>query len=117
MRVLIPVEENKGLQSPISDEFGEAPFFLVVDGDRVEGYRNDEVITGRGHRWEEILKLKPDVVVTREIGRPAFYAFKAKGVKIYLAEGATVAEALDKLRRGELREFPPELAHEPRHRH
>ena len=38
------------LESPISDEFGEAPFFLVVDGDRVEVYRNEEVIKGRGHR-------------------------------------------------------------------
>jgi predicted Fe-Mo cluster-binding NifX family protein len=28
MCVLIPVDEAKGLDSPISDEFGEAPFFL-----------------------------------------------------------------------------------------
>lgn len=117
MRILIPVNELKGLNSPISDEFGEAPYFLVVDGDRVESYKNDEVITGRGHRWEEILRLKPDVVITREIGRPAYYAFKARGVKIYLAEGATVVEALEKLKRGELKEFPHELVHEPRHPH
>jgi len=50
MRVLIPVDEAGGLESPISDEFGEAPFFLVVDGDRVEVYRNEEVIKGRGRQ-------------------------------------------------------------------
>jgi predicted Fe-Mo cluster-binding NifX family protein len=50
MRVLIPVDEAGGLESPISDEFGEAPFFLVVDGDGVEVYRNEELIKGRGHR-------------------------------------------------------------------
>jgi Uncharacterized conserved protein len=116
MRVLIPVDEAKGLDSPISDEFGEAPYFVVVDGDKVEVYRNEEVITGRGHRWEEILSLRPDVVVTKEIGRPAYYAFRAKGVKIYLADGATVREALERLKKGELREFPAELAHEPRYR-
>jgi predicted Fe-Mo cluster-binding NifX family protein len=80
-------------------------------------YRNEEVIKGRGHRWEEILQLKPNVVITREIGRPAYYAFRAGGVKIFLAEGATARETLEKWRRGELREFPPELVHEPRHGH
>jgi Uncharacterized conserved protein len=118
MRVLIPVDEARGLDSPISDEFSEAPFFLVVtEGGGLEVYRNEEVIQGRGHRWEEILQLKPDVVITREIGRPAYHAFKAKGIKILLAEGATAREALEKWRRGELREFPPELVHEPRHGH
>jgi predicted Fe-Mo cluster-binding NifX family protein len=117
MRVLIPVDEAGGLESPISDEFGEATFFLVVDGDRVEVYRNEEVIKGRGHRWEEILQLRPDVVITREIGKPAYHAFRARGVKMYFAEGTTAREALERLKRGELREFPAELAHEPRRRH
>ena len=118
MRVLIPVDEAKGLVSPISDEFGAAPFFLVAtDGVGLKVYRNEEMIQGRGHRWEEILQLKPDVVITREIGRPAYHAFRAKGIKILLAEGATAREALEKWRRGELREFPPELVHEPTHGH
>ncbi len=65
-------------------------------------YRNEEVIQGRGPRWEEILQLKPDVVITREIGRLAYYAFRARGIKIFLAEGATAREALEKWRRGEL---------------
>ncbi len=69
-------------------------------------YRNEEAIQQRGRRWEEILQLKPDVVITREIGRPAYYAFRAGGVKILLAEGATAREALEKWRRGELREYP-----------
>jgi predicted Fe-Mo cluster-binding NifX family protein len=64
-------------------------------------YRNEEVIKGRGHRWEEILQLKPNVVITRKIGRPAYYAFRAGGVKIFLAEGATARETLEKWRRGE----------------
>jgi predicted Fe-Mo cluster-binding NifX family protein len=118
MRFLIPVDGARGLDSPISDEFGEAPFLLVAtDGGGLEVYRNEEVIKGRGHRWEEILQLKPEVVITREIGRPAYHAFKARGIKIFFAEDATAHEALEKWRRGELREFPPELVHEPRHSH
>jgi predicted Fe-Mo cluster-binding NifX family protein len=114
MCILIPVDEAKGLDSPISDAFGEAPFFLVAtDGGELEVYRNEEVMKRRGHRWEEILQLKPDVVITRKIGRPAYYAFRAGGVKVLLAEGATAREALEKWRHGELRE----LVHEPRHGH
>ena len=77
--------------------------------------RNEEVVKGRGHRWEEILQLRPDVVITRKIGRSAYYAFRAGGVKIFLAEGATAREVLEKWRRGELRKFSPELVREPRH--
>lgn len=117
MRILIPVDEARGLDSPISEEFGRAPFFLVFEDGKVEIYRNEDVVKGVGRRWEEILKLRPDVVITREIGRPAYYAYRRIGVLIYLAEGKNVREALDKFRRGELREFPPELAHEPRHYH
>jgi predicted Fe-Mo cluster-binding NifX family protein len=114
MCILIPVDETKGLDSPISDEFGKAPFFLVAtDSGELEVYRNEEVIQGRGHRWEEILQPKPDVVITREIGRPAYYAFRARGIKIFLAKGATAREALEKWRHGELRE----LVYEPRHGH
>jgi len=112
-----PLTRRVALSPPISDEFGEAPFFLVVDGDRVEVYRNVEVIKGRGDRWEEILQLRPDVVITREIGKPAYHAFRARGIKTYFAEDTTAREALERLKRGELREYPAELAHEPRRRH
>jgi ABC-type Fe3+-hydroxamate transport system substrate-binding protein len=39
---------------------------VATDGGELEVYRNEEVMKGRGHRWEEILQLKPDVVITRE---------------------------------------------------
>ncbi|WP_148683026.1 NifB/NifX family molybdenum-iron cluster-binding protein [Pyrobaculum ferrireducens] len=115
MRILVPVEENRGWDSPVSDEFGHAPYFAVVEGGQVRIFSNGEVIRGRGHRWEEILSLGPDVVITREIGRPAYHVFRNRGVRIYLAEGATLREVLEKFQRGLLKEFPAELAHEPRH--
>jgi len=58
-----------------------------------------------------------NVVITKEIGMPAYYALRSKGVKILLAEGKTLREVLERAKKGELKEFPPEMAHEPRHRH
>jgi predicted Fe-Mo cluster-binding NifX family protein len=84
----------------LSPPFRIGAVFLVVDGDRVEVYRNEEVIKGRGHRWEEILQLRPDVVITREIGKPAYHAFRARSVKMYFAEGTTAREASERLKRG-----------------
>ncbi|MEM1663707.1 MAG: NifB/NifX family molybdenum-iron cluster-binding protein [Pyrobaculum sp.] len=115
MRILIPVDKAAGLDSPVSDEFGRAPYFLIYDGGRVEIYRNEEVVKGVRHRWEEILQLKPDVVITREIGRPAYHAFRGLGISIYLAEGNTVREVVEKFEKRQLKEFPPDLVHEPRH--
>ncbi|ABP49807.1 Dinitrogenase iron-molybdenum cofactor biosynthesis [Pyrobaculum arsenaticum DSM 13514] len=117
MRILVPVEEPRGLESPVSEEFGEAPYFAVVTDGGVQILTNEEVMRGFRHRWEAIVALKPDVVITKEIGRPAYQALRSRGVRIYLADGATLKEALEKLRRGELAEFPPELVHEPRHPH
>ncbi|AAL63217.1 hypothetical protein PAE1037 [Pyrobaculum aerophilum str. IM2] len=27
MRILVPLDEDRGLDSPVSEEFGEAPYF------------------------------------------------------------------------------------------
>jgi Uncharacterized conserved protein len=116
MRVFISVDEAGGLESPFWMNSARRRF-LVVDGDRVEVYRNVEVIKGRGDKREETLQLRPDAVITREIGKPAHQALRARGVKLYFAEGTTAREALERLKRGELREFPAGLAHEPRRRH
>ena len=117
MRILVPVEKPMGLESPISEEFGEAPYFAIVTDGGVQILTNEEVMRSFRHKWEAIVALKPDVVITKEIGRPAYQALRSRGVRIYLAEGATLKEVLEKLRRGEQEEFPPELVHEPRHRH
>ncbi|MEM3836076.1 MULTISPECIES: NifB/NifX family molybdenum-iron cluster-binding protein [Pyrobaculum] len=117
MRILVPVDEDKGLDSPVSEEFGEAPYFAIVEAGGVKILSNSQVFTGRGHRWEEILRLEPNVVITKEIGKPAYYALRSRGVKILLAEGSTLREVLERAKKGELKEFPPEMAHEPRHRH
>ena len=73
------------------------------------------MITG-GPRWAQLYeKLRPDAIMTREMGKPAYAALRQRGVAIYYADAATLREAVEKLRRGELREFPEELAHEPHH--
>ncbi len=38
------------------------------------------------------------MVITGEIGKPAYHAFRARCVRIYLAEGATARETLEKLK-------------------
>ncbi|MEM4650850.1 MAG: NifB/NifX family molybdenum-iron cluster-binding protein [Pyrobaculum sp.] len=91
MRILVPLDEDRGLDSPVSEEFGEAPYFAIIEENGMKILSNGEVFTGRGHRWEEILRLEPNVVITKEIGRPAYYALRSRGVKILFAEGRTSA--------------------------
>ncbi|MEM1597552.1 MAG: NifB/NifX family molybdenum-iron cluster-binding protein [Pyrobaculum sp.] len=118
MRIVVPLDENKGWDSKISEELGHAPYFAVVDGDSLVVVEGNRVITGRGPRWAELYtKLKPDVLITREIGKPAYAALKEKNVRIYYADAKTLREAVERLKKGELKEFPEELAHEPHHSH
>lgn len=115
MKVLVPLDENKGWDSPVSDELGHAPYFAVVEDGNVKILPNSEVMKEQHPRWVNLVRLAPDVLITREIGRPALLALKSRGVRVYLAEGFTLREVLERLEKGELREFPPELAHEPHH--
>ncbi|MEZ0319364.1 MAG: NifB/NifX family molybdenum-iron cluster-binding protein [Pyrobaculum sp.] len=118
MRIVVPLDENKGWESKISEELGHAPYFAVVEGDSLVIVEGNKVITGRGHRWAELYtKLKPDVLITKEIGKPGYAGFKKMNVRIYYAEAKTLREAVEKFKKGELKEFPEELAHEPHHNH
>jgi len=74
-RIVIPVSEYRGIDSQLSSHFGRAPFFAVFelseDG-RIISHRevsNDsEHFGGVGLPPDRILHLKPDVVITYDMG-------------------------------------------------
>jgi len=74
-RVVIPVSEYRGVDSQLSSHFGRAPFFAVFelreDGQIIShrAVPNDsEHFGGVGLPPDRILRLKPDVVITYDMG-------------------------------------------------
>jgi len=106
IRYAVPLADHKGT---ISDHFGDAPYFALVDidliGKRIE---RQEIVEnrhagnekGKGIRVaEELLARKVDTVVTREDleGKGPGYAFATSGVLTEMTDASTLPDLLDGL--------------------
>ncbi len=99
MRLCIPTEGEEGLEARLSDHFGQAPAFTVVDTatGSLETFENPErhhdhgrcVVTTR------LAGYALDGVVCRAIGRNARASLEALGIEVYTTEAATVNDVLE----------------------
>ena len=108
-RIAIAVENQDGLEAPIAEHFGRAPFFAVVDLDEkgkvlsVETEANTgEHHGGTGHPHENLLALKPNVIVACGMGPGGLASFQNAGVNVLKATATTVKENITKFKAGKL---------------
>ena len=120
-RIVIPVIENAGLESRLSEHFGRAPYFMIVEinseGEiaKVEAVPNtSEHFGGFGRPPDKILRLKPTVLITYGMGPRALSIFQQTRVEVLRANASTVREVVEAFRRNELEELT-EGCREARH--
>jgi predicted Fe-Mo cluster-binding NifX family protein len=88
--------------------FGRAKFILVVDTDTnvseaFDNAQNLNAAQGAGIQTAEtVARLGAEAVITGNVGPKAFRALNAVGIKIYLSNEGTVADAIRKFQAGEL---------------
>ncbi len=112
MRVALP-SDGEGLESEISEHFGKAKYFLILDLEdgkikSLVSYRNDKRTCMRPVHL--IKESKVNVVIVKNIGLNPYTKLKMKNIKIYRAEGK-VSDAINRLLSGELKEFREEDLH------
>ena len=109
MKVCIPVEENKGLDSKPYGHFGSAPIFVVCDLESGEVKSLDNGDLDHEHGKCQPLKALSgtavDAVVVGGIGQGAIIKLNGMGIKVYRAEGDTISANLDLLKNVKLVEF------------
>ena len=114
MRICIPVEEDRGLQSPVCGHFGSAPAFLVVDTESGESRAIPNRNQHHGHGGCQPLRALEgesiEGMVVGGIGQGAVAKLKAQGVTVYMATQATVAETIEALKAGTLQEVTVDMA-------
>ena len=106
MNVCFPVDDDRGLDSPICDHFGQAPGFVLVDTDtmQVTSVQNNP----QGHQHGQcapvalLAGLSMDVLVVGGIGRGAIMKLNARGTSVYRAGAGTVRENVELIRTGKL---------------
>ncbi|WP_319371641.1 NifB/NifX family molybdenum-iron cluster-binding protein [uncultured Ilyobacter sp.] len=103
--------KDKGIQSQISDRFGRADYFVIVDTGTnevitIENTAKEEPTGAGGMAVRLIAKENVEVVIAPEIGPKAATAIKAFNIKAYKkGEFTTVEEAVNAYSGGKLEEF------------
>ena len=117
-RIMVPVEDESGLEAQVAHHFGRAPYFAIVELDetqetpkvRTEPNRSEHMGGAPGHSHESFLALKPDVVVAYSMGPGALNTFQNAGVTVLEATSNTVKSNIESYKEGK-------LAHHHEHEH
>jgi predicted Fe-Mo cluster-binding NifX family protein len=110
MKIAIPVEDTRGLDSPVYGHFGSAPCFLIYDVDSGTASVVDNRQLAHEHgNCNPIATLAGQTVgavVTGGIGGRALQLLNAARIRVYqaLAQG-TAAEVLKRFQEGGLEEI------------
>ncbi len=98
MKLAIPVEENRGIDSPICEHFGRAPYFAVIDvgegGVSVEVRENPLIEHTAGALPELLKSWGVDRVIAARMGQKAQLFFSQFGIEVALGFSGTVREVL-----------------------
>ena len=120
-RVVIPTMDENGLDSMLSEHFGRAPFFTVLNFEGKE-LLNTEVVPNTGEHFggvgqpaDNIIRLKPDALIAFGMGPRAINIFQQAGVAVLRANAARVREVVEAFKEGNLMELT-EGCHEARHK-
>lgn len=114
MKICIPINEDRGLDSPVCGHFGSAPGFLVTDTETAEFHvqpnGNQHHAHGMCQPLQALGEVSPEALIVGGIGRGALLKLNASGIRVFLAVDGNVAENLTALREGRLPEASPETA-------
>ncbi|MHA1711628.1 MAG: NifB/NifX family molybdenum-iron cluster-binding protein [Candidatus Freyarchaeota archaeon] len=121
IRLVIPVLDDKGLDAQLSDHFGRAPYFAIVDLDEDGRILRHQVspnvsehFGGTGRPAHRILQFRPNAVIVYGMGPRALSMFQSAGVAVLKANANTVREVIGAYNRDELMELT-EGCHHARH--
>jgi predicted Fe-Mo cluster-binding NifX family protein len=114
MNICIPVDDDRGLESRVSDHFGSAPAFMIVDTTtelcRSIPNHNEHHAHGACMPLAALRGEHVDGAVVGGIGMGALQKLNAADIHVYLSEHATVAETIAAWRAGTLRLVQPHMA-------
>ena len=111
-RFVVPVSDDRGIDAQLSQHFGRAPFFAIIDLDE-EGNligqgtiaNTSEHFGGVGLPPDRILQLKPKALITYGLGPKALRVFQNAGVAVLRTEANTVRDVVTAYNNNELQEL------------
>jgi predicted Fe-Mo cluster-binding NifX family protein len=122
VRIVVPVSDEKGIDAQLSQHFGRAPFYAIIDLDE-EGHvigqgtiaNTSEHFGGVGLPPDRILQLRPKALVTYGLGSKALKVFQDAGIAVLRTEANTVREVVNAYNNDELQELTQGCHHAHHH--
>lgn len=121
-RIVIPSEDQNGLDAYLAEHFGRAPYFTVVDIDDNGSVTNvkpvlnvSEHMGGVGVAPDHILALKPSAVIVYDMGMRAINIFRDAKVPVLRANANKVRDVVNAYKENKLRELMEGCGHEHHH--
>ena len=109
-RILIPTQDMEG--SEVSEHFGRAPYFAVIDLDDIVTAiemkihpNSGEHSGGRGHAHDNVLNFNPRAVIVLGMGPRGIMSFQSKNIAVLRANSGSVQELVQAYNRNELEEL------------
>jgi predicted Fe-Mo cluster-binding NifX family protein len=114
MNLCIPIDADRGLESPVCAHFGSAPAFMIVDtrsdSCRAIPNRNQDHAHGMCMPLAALEGQRVDGAVVGGIGMGALQKLNAANILVYLSDHATVAETIAAWKAGTLKLMQPNMA-------
>jgi predicted Fe-Mo cluster-binding NifX family protein len=111
-RIAVPVEDDSGLDSEISQHFGKSPYFILIDVHK-DGPRSWFVVENPGAGIERkrgieaahlLAQHRADVLVAKEVGEGPYHVLRDSSIQIFDLNGESdIKRLLDAFSRKELR--------------
>jgi predicted Fe-Mo cluster-binding NifX family protein len=118
MRIVVPVSDEGGINARLSEHFGRAPYFTIIDLDE-EGHiigqetiaNTSEHFGGVGHPPDRILQLKPKALITYGMGPRALRIFQSAKVAVLRTNANTVRDVVTAYNNDKLEELTQGCQH------
>lgn len=121
VRIVIPVMNKTGLDAQLSEHFGRAPYFAVIELDEDKSIASQKIVPntsehfgGSGRPPDRILLFRPNALITYGMGPRALNIFQSAMVAVLRANANTVREVVSAYRKDELEELT-EGCHHAKH--
>lgn len=118
VRIAIPVEDANGLNARLSQHFGRAPYFAVVELDENGKVLNLQMVPnksehfgGMGKPPEILMSLRPNAVITYGMGPRALNMFQSANIAVLQTNKDFVKDVIEAHNRDELVELTEGCQH------
>ncbi len=100
-KVIVPTEDQQGLNARIAEHFGRAPYYTIIELEENGEVSNVKTVPnvgehagGTGLSHDNILEHKPTALIVYGMGPKGLTSFQDAGVAVLKANADTVSEVI-----------------------